>query len=115
MPFLQSTSQRKPTAKVALFALGIACALTAGLAVDGQAASTGDRAKASQQARELAGRIQAGQASNAANHSVSCHPSDYLPGVCPEALIKACKKYGGTMSTSPNGTHTCSGPYTGPK
>lgn len=107
MFLMQSLSQNKLAAKAALLALGTAMVLASTPAAQGQTAKLGDRAKAAQQTQILEQKVRAGASSSQSSYEVSCHPGRYRPGVCPNALIQACDKYGGGMSHNPDGSSTC--------
>lgn len=115
MNLFDNVSQSKLAAKRLMFATILAATFGGSLVAHVHAASGGNTS-AAQQARNLEMQIRKGiPLPNAGkNHSVSCHPADYMPGVCPDALASACKKYGGTMTSNSDGSYTCSGPYTGP-
>ncbi|MEP3246111.1 MAG: hypothetical protein ABJN40_04850 [Sneathiella sp.] len=116
MNIIDNVFQSKLVVKRLMFAAMLTATLGSSLAVNVHAAS-GSNTSAAQQARNLEMQIRRGSSLPSAgkNHDVSCHPSDYAPGVCPDALAAGCKKYGGTMTSNSDGSYTCKGPYTGPK
>lgn len=105
MTVIQIAPQKRPAVRAAFLSLGLAFAFTSGLPSDSYAASNADKAKMEQQAKDLMEKV---RRANAASDGVTCFPSDYLPGICPEVLKESCDKWGGDFTSNPNGSYTCS-------
>lgn len=109
MTVIQIAPQKRTAVRAAFLSLGLALAFafTSGLPGDSHAASNAEKAKMEQQIKALDAEVRRSSTAAASSKPTTCFPSDYMPGVCPEALKKSCDKWGGDFSKNDNGSYSC--------